>query len=136
MCRVLAKEYFKNVVSNSFGILREQGTFRNAFNFELSNTLLPWLHDDVLHLQESRGAITRAINGLNNLVSQKLREIHEQSIHGEKEKKRKAQEEKDRIVAETVERRRQRAETRAARDEEERIRLLKSRSNILQFSHI
>lgn len=122
--RILAKEYLKSVRSNSLNILREQGTFQDAFDYEYSNTFIPWIFRDVLQLQGGRGALAHTLNKVNDAVTQKLSEIHAQSVFNERERRRLAKEEKERNEADTKERRRQRAELRRKRDEEERRRAL------------
>ena len=124
----MAKEYLKNARDNSFNILREQGTFQNAFDFEFNNTYLPWIFADVLHLEEGRTAINNTIKILNDSVTQALAEIHSKAVHDEREKRRLAKEEKERLEKERQQRRQERAEARKKRDEENRRKALQGKN--------
>jgi len=120
----MAKEYLKTCRANSFNILREQGTFQNAFDFEFNNTFLPWIFSDVMHLQQGGNAIANSIRSLNNTISQNLADMHAKAVAEEQERRRLAKEERDRIEKETQERRAARAEQRKIRAEQERRRAL------------
>ena len=128
--RILAKEYLKNVRFNSFNILREQGTFQNAFDFEFNNTYLPWIFGDVLHLEEGRAAINNTVRTLNDTITQALADIHAKAVHDEEERRRLAKEEKERIEKETQQRRKERAEARKKRDEENRRKALQGKNQL------
>ena len=127
--RILAKEYLKSVRPNSLHILREQGTFQNAFDYEYNNTFLPWIFRDILHLQTGRGAIINTVKAANTLISKNLADIHAQAVYTERERRRLAKEEREKNEADTKERRQKRAELRRKRDEEERRRVLQGLFN-------
>jgi len=125
--RIMAKEYLKTVRFNGFNILREQGTFQNAFDFEFNNTFLPWIFNDVLHLQQGGQAIANTIGSLNNTISQNLADMHAKAVYEEQERRRLAKEERERIEKETQERRAERAEKRKIRAEEQRKKALQDK---------
>ena len=130
----MAKNYLKTVHNNSFNILREQGTFQNAFDFEFNNTFLPWIFADIVHLQQSGNAIANTIGSINNTVSQNLADMHAKAVHEEQERRRLAKEERDRMEKETSERRAARAEQRKIRAEQERRRALQGRDKWIGLS--